>query len=531
MPTALVSVYDKSGVADLGTALAERGWTVVSTGGTARELKAAGVDVVGVSDLTGFPEILDGRVKTLHPNVHAGLLARRSVASDQQELEELGIAPIDLVAVNLYPFRETIAQPSTTLAQALAQIDIGGPTMLRAAAKNHDFVWPVCDPGDYAAVIEAIDSGDESGELRRHLAAKVFLHTANYDAAIARYLDAQTRPSAAGELPVEMLCSLVRVQELRYGENPDQAAAFYREASTTAWGIPGLRQLQGKELSYNNILDIDGALGAAAPFLGGSAAACVIVKHTTPCGLAVGRSATQAFTRARACDPVSAFGSTIVFNQPVTEDAAEAMSDLFVECLVAPGYSDDALRLLQKKKNLRVLVPGEGGDLGERRGHLAAGVEFRGVTGGVLLQTPAGPVDLDGFRDAADVSVPTDRQPDDGEWADIAFAWAAAQGVKSNAIVLAAAGATIGIGAGQMSRVDSVRLAVRKASDAGLDVRGSILSSDAFFPFRDGIDAAAAAGVETIVQPGGSIRDKEVIAAADEHGMTMVLTGRRLFRH
>jgi phosphoribosylaminoimidazolecarboxamide formyltransferase/IMP cyclohydrolase len=531
MPTALLSVYDKSGAAAFGNGLADRGWTVVSTGGTARVLKDAGVAVVGVSELTGFPEILEGRVKTLHPKVHAGLLARRTVASDQQELEELGIAPIDLVAVNLYPFRETIARPSTTLAQALAQVDIGGPTMLRAAAKNHDFVWPVCDPGDYEEVLAAIDTGEQATELRRRLAAKVFLHTANYDAAIARYLDTQTRPSAAPELAAEVLCSLARVQELRYGENPDQAAAFYRDGSARPWGIPGLAQLQGKELSYNNILDIDGALGAAAPFLSGASAACVIVKHTTPCGLAIGRTVAESFERARACDPISAFGSTIVFNQPVTEAAAEAMSDLFVECLVAPGYADGAMRLLQKKKNLRVLAPAGGGGLGERRGHLRAGVEFRGVTGGVLLQTPAAPVDLDGFRDTAGVSVPTSCKPADDAWPDIAFAWAAAQGVKSNAIVLSAQGATIGIGAGQMSRVDAVHLAVRKARDAGLDVSGSVLSSDAFFPFRDGIDAAAAAGAATIVQPGGSIRDEEVIAAADEHGLTMVMTGRRLFRH
>ncbi len=531
MPLALISVSDKKGVAEFGRVLTDRGWTIVSTGGTARELEAAGVEVTGVSELTRFPELLDGRVKTLHPMVHAGVLARRTVATDMQQLAEHGVRAIDLVAVNLYPFRETVARPSTTLADALAHIDIGGPAMLRAAAKNHAFVWPVCDPDDYGAVLDAIDSGDPAVDLRRLLAAKVYLHTATYDAAIATYLDTAERQSVAGDLPLELLASLIRVQPLRYGENPDQNAAFYRDASAEPWGIPGLRQLQGKELSYNNILDIDGALTALAPFVADEAAACVIVKHTTPCGVAVGRSIADAFERARACDPVSAFGSTVVFSQPVTEAAATAMAELFVECVVAPGYASDAMRLLEKKKNLRVLVPVEASRLVDRRGHLRPGMEIRGVTGGVLVQTPARPARTR-MRDGTEgVSVPTRRRPQDSEWDEIGFAWAVAQGVKSNAIVLAREGATIGIGAGQMSRVDAVRIAVQKARDAEHSTEGSALASDAFFPFRDGVDAAASAGVRVIVQPGGSVRDDEVVQAADEHSIAMVLTGRRTFRH
>lgn len=531
MPTALLSVSDKEGIVAFARELAARGWRLVSTGGTGHELERAGVPVGSVSDLTGFPEILAGRVKTLHPAVHGGILARRSVASDAGEIEAQGIEPIDLVAVNLYPFRKTVARPGVTLADALDQVDIGGPALLRAAAKNHAFVWPVCDPADYDRVLDAMEVEERSRELRRALAAKVFRHTATYDAAISAYLDPRRagRPEDGGPpFPEELLASLVRVQELRYGENPDQEAAFYRRAAGEPWGIPALEQLHGKELSYNNLLDVDGALGAIAPFLGEARAACAILKHTTPCGLAVGRSMLDAYERALACDPASAFGSVVIFNQPVTESVAEALAEAFVECLVAPGYATGALRILQRKKNLRILRPRGSERLPESGGHLWPGLETRGVRGGLLVQSapaPAWAMEVEAAR------VATARRPTPEEWDSLAFAWAAIQSVKSNAILLAREGATIGIGAGQMSRVDAVRLAVGKAGEAGHRTEGATLASDAFFPFRDGIDAAAAAGVAAVVQPGGSIRDEEVIEAADEHGIAMVLTGRRVFRH
>ncbi|MFQ5890196.1 MAG: bifunctional phosphoribosylaminoimidazolecarboxamide formyltransferase/IMP cyclohydrolase [Gemmatimonadota bacterium] len=527
MRTALLSVSDKTGIVELARALDERGWRILSTGGTARELRSAGLAVVDVAEYTGFPEILGGRVKTLHPAVHGGLLARRAHGSDERELTRLGFGTIDLVAVNLYPFRATVARPSATLAEALEQIDIGGPTMLRAAAKNHTHVWAVCDPADYEPVTAALDSSEDQTELRRRLAAKVFRHTAAYDAAVAAYLRPD-EPAEDAAFPEEILVPLARAQTLRYGENPDQRAAFYR-ASGAAWGLPSLRQLHGKELSFNNLLDLDGALSAIAPFLDADRAACAILKHTTPCGIAWGRSAIEAFRRALACDPVSAFGSTVVFSEPVTETAAEALSELFVECLLAPGYAAEALRILSEKKNLRILGPRPSEHLETRTGHIAGGLEARGVRGGILLQTPPAPARPADFRAGARVGGAC--APVDEEWEELAFAWAAVQSVKSNAIVLARDGATIGIGAGQMSRIDAVRLAVQKARDAGHGVPGAVLASDAFFPFRDGVDEAAAAGVRAIVQPGGSVRDEEVVGAADGHGIAMVLTGRRTFRH
>lgn len=529
MPTALVSVSDKAGIEEFCAGLIERGWEIASTGGTMRALRAAGLEVRGVSDLTGHPEMLGGRVKTLHPSVHGGILARREVADDLDQLAAHGMVPIDLVAVNLYPFRETVADGDVTLGEALEQIDIGGPTMLRASAKNHPSVWPVCDPADYGRVLEALDAGDVPGtpELRRELAAKVFGHTAAYDAAITRYL---TRPDGAADSPDlpagETVASLLRVQSLRYGENPDQKAAFFRDGSGPPRGIPALAQLHGRELSFNNILDVDGALTAVAPFVSGERAACAILKHSTPCGLAVGASPLEAYEKALACDPVSAFGSVIAFTDRLTEAVAEALSRNFVECVVAPGYSEDALRLLREKKNIRILQPDAGAPL-DASGHLREGIEVRGVRGGVLLQAaprPAREVNRESH-------VPTARAPSDAEWDDLAFAWSAVQSVKSNAILLARDGASIGIGAGQMSRVDSVEISIRKARAQGFDVAGAALGSDAFFPFRDGIDAAAAAGVTAIAQPGGSKRDEEVIEAANEHGMAMVFTGRRLFRH
>ncbi len=532
MPIALVSVSDKNGVEEFCRGLVERGWEIVSTGGTRNALLEAGLEVRGVGELTGHPEMLAGRVKTLHPTVHAGILARRSVPDDLEQLDRHGIEPIDLVAVNLYPFQRTVARDSVTLADALEYIDIGGPTLLRAAAKNHQFVLPVCDPDDYGRVLAALDQEgndrEETQDLRRELAAKVFRHTATYDGAIAGYLAA---PDPIGREdggdPEHVLASMSRVQTLRYGENPDQEAAFFRDASRSKWGIPALTQLHGKELSFNNILDVDGALLGVAPFVGGDDPACVIIKHATTCGVAVGRSLLDAYQKALACDPVSAFGSVIAFTEPVTEAVADALAENFVECVVAPGYADPALATLQKKKNIRILRPERPDALGEAGGHLWPGIEARGVRGGVLLQTAAaapGPLDRSS-------EVPTDRPPTEEEWVDLSFAWAATQAVKSNGILLAKSGASIGIGAGQVSRVDSVDIAIQKAVARGLETAGSVLGSDAFFPFRDGIDAAAAAGVRAIVQPGGSMRDEEVVAAANEHGMTMVFTKRRLFRH
>ena len=550
---ALFSVTDKTGIVDLGRALVERGWEILSTGGTAQALRDAGLTVTDVAEVTGHPEMLDGRVKTLHPAVHAGLLARREQGSDMEALEEHGYGAIDLVAVNLYPFRETVAQGRVPVEKAMAKVDIGGPTMIRAAAKSHKDVWVVVDPADYGRVLEALDTSDGDSELRRELAAKVFRHTSAYDGAIADYLEGQDGAAAGSEseLGERFRLSLRRKQSLRYGENPDQKAAFYWYPGEPV-GLAGLEQLHGKELSYNNYLDLDGALLSLAPFAFSPRPAVAIIKHTTPCGLAVGGSVVEAYQKALRTDPVSAFGSVIAVNRPLDLEAATSMGELFVECIVAPRFDDDARTALQRKKNLRLLtypgVPGplvgepESGDwvtLAEadraagrflaEHGRRPMAYSYRSVYGGLLVQSPAAPPF---YSEAGERwKVVTKRPPEDGETDDLSFAWAAALAVKSNAIVLAKGGATIGIGAGQMSRVDSARIAVQKAADAGLSLEGVVLASDAFFPFRDGVDAAAEAGVAAIVQPGGSVRDEEVIAAADEHDIAMVFTGRRLFRH
>jgi phosphoribosylaminoimidazolecarboxamide formyltransferase/IMP cyclohydrolase len=541
---ALLSVSDKTGIADFGRELVARGWTLLSTGGTARALREAGLEVTDVAEVTGHPEMMDGRVKTLHPAVHAGILARRDEPSDLEALEEHGYETIDLLAVNLYPFRETVTREAVTLAEAMGKVDIGGPTMIRAAAKNHRGVWVVVDPADYARVLDTLDGNGEEFEMRQQLAAKVFRHVAEYDAAVASFLETGTggRPFVVTAAPV---------QTLRYGENPDQEASFYRLGADPS-GVAALTQLHGKELSYNNILDVDGALLSLAPFAFSPRPAVCIVKHTTPCGLALGDTLKDAYERALATDPVSSFGSVIAMNRPVDRATAEAMSSLFIECIVAPGFEDSAMELLTQKKNLRLLVapPYQGAVEGEPgsdwwRGASAAvrgaarflaahslqprPETFRSVSGGVLVQTPPRPPFFSG--ETPDWKVATERKPTEAEWQDLAFAWGAVFAVKSNAILLAGDGRTLGIGAGQMSRVDASRIAVQKAADAGLDLTGSVLASDAFFPFRDGVDAAAEAGVRAIVQPGGSIRDEEVVAAADEHGIAMVLTGRRLFRH
>jgi len=509
VPRALISVYDKRGVAEFAAALAQRGWEIVSTGGTARMLSERGLTVAPVERVTGFPEMLDGRVKTLHPAVHGGLLARRDVPAHMEAIRAHGIAPIDLVVVNLYPFRETIARPGVTFAEAIEQIDIGGPSMLRSAAKNHAAVLPIVDPADYDRVLAALDAGAVPEALRRELAAKVFAHTGGYDSAIAAYLSAD---DAAG-LPARLPLSLSRHMALRYGENPYQRAALYVADEP---GMRDLRQLHGKELSFNNILDIEGALLAVEPWMGRPA--CAIVKHTTPCGIALGPTAAEAYRRALATDPTSAFGSVIAFTTAVDCATAQAMHDLFVEVVVAPDVDPDALAVFQRKKNLRVVVL--------PAGPAAPALDFKRVRGGLLAQ--------DRFRCSTDESgwkVVTARAPTADEWRDLRFAWAAVAAVKSNAILLARGEAAIGIGAGQMSRVDASFLAVHKARLAGHATEGAVLASDAFFPFPDGVEEAAAAGIRAVIQPGGSVRDQDVIAAADAKQMAMVLTGRRQFRH
>ena len=523
MPRAILSVSDKRGLIDFARGLKELGWEIISTGGTARMLTEAGIEVRNVSDVTGHPEIMDGRVKTLHPAIHAGLLARRDVPGDLEAMERLGYAGIDLVAVNLYPFRETVAR-GAALAEAMEQVDIGGPTMLRAAAKNHAWVVPVVDPDDYPLVLEALRSGGVPHEMRVRLAAKVFAHTASYDAAIAEYLEREAAKggeptSPAGEFPQSITLRLTKVQDLRYGENPDQTAAFYAEEGAPLGSLPRLSQLHGKELSFNNLLDIEGAVLAVSAWADTDRAACVIVKHTTPCGIALGDDAEDAYRRALETDPVSAFGGIVAFNVPVTGAAAEAMASTFLEVVVAPGFDDHALEVLRAKKNLRLIaLPIE--PAGEKE------LDYKRVRGGFVVQQR-----MRMTFPENEWRVVTKRQPTDREWRDLRFAWRAVAAVKSNAILLAENERAIGIGAGQMSRVDSSRIAVTKARDQGFELHDSVLASDAFFPFRDGIDAAAEAGVTAVIQPGGSVRDEEVIAAADEHGMAMVFTGRRLFRH
>jgi len=517
---ALLSVSDKRGLVELARELVALGWEIVSTGGTAEALRKAGIPVIPIEQVTGFPEMMDGRVKTLHPKVHGGLLARRTHSGDRAALAEHGITPIDLVVVNLYPFRETVARPGVAFEQAIEQIDIGGPSMLRSAAKNHQDVLVVVDPDDYPVVIAALKEGrltpgasPGSPGLRRELAAKVFAHTAAYDAAIHGYLTKD-----APGWPERITLALERRQELRYGENPHQAATLY---ATQEPGIRDLEQLAGKELSFNNLLDLDAGLLAVAPWSSGRAdrAACAIIKHTTPCGIALGGSPREAYERALATDRTSAFGSVIAYNVAVDRAAAEAMRELFVEVVVAPGFAADAVAVFREKKNLRVvrLPAGE-----------AAGWDWKRIRGGVLAQQRsriAQVLDETGWK------VVTRRPPSDAEWRDLRFAWAAVGAVKSNAILLARDDAAIGIGAGQTSRVDASFLAIHKARQQGHDPTGAVLASDAFFPFPDGVEEAARAGVRAIIQPGGSVKDAEVVAAADQAGLAMVFTGIRQFRH
>ncbi len=502
---ALVSCYDKTGVAELARRLHELGVELVSTGSTAATLREAGVPVVPVAEITGFPECLDGRVKTLHPNIHAGILADRHDPAHVDELDELGVAPIDLVVVNLYPFQDTVAAGAAD-PDVVEMIDIGGPTMVRAAAKNHGSVGVLVDPDDYPRVLEELGAdGGLSDELRRELAARAFQHTAAYDAGVAAWFQ-RDEPQ-----PSQLSLALPKVASLRYGENPHQGAALY--AQPGAGGIAGAEQLWGKELSYNNLLDTDAAWGMAVEI---DAPGVAIIKHTNPAGMAVADDLESAYERALEGDPVSAFGGIVATNTPVDEATARRITEIFTEVVIAPGYEAGALEVLQGKKNLRVLqMP----DAAPARPSLV----LRSIAGGLLAQeADVGAEPFDQWR------VVTQAQPDEQMLADLRFAWVAAKHVKSNAIVLAHDRRLVGVGAGQMSRVDSVRLAVERSRSGTV---GTVLASDAFFPFRDGPDAAATAGVTAIVQPGGSVRDDEVIAAADEHGLVMVFTDRRHFRH
>ena len=515
---ALVSVSDKTGIVDFARGLHGLGIEILSTGGTAARLRDAGVPVVEVSSHTGFPEMMDGRVKTLHPKIHGGLLARRD--TDANAMREHGIAGIDLLVVNLYPFERTVAQPDCDLATAIENIDIGGPAMLRAAAKNHTWVTVVVDAGDYPAVLEELRAGGAvSPATRFRLAARAFEHTARYDGAIASYLGARDGTDAPPAVfPRTLNLQYEKSQEMRYGENPHQRAAFYVERAGAEARVATARQLQGKALSFNNVADTDAALECVKSF---EEPACVIVKHANPCGVAVGTHIRDAYDRAFRTDPTSAFGGIIAFNRPLdAETAAAIVERQFVEVVIAPRVDAAALAPFAAKENVRVL------ECGELPAAPGAALDFKRVAGGLLVQ------DRDtGAVAAGDMEVVTRRAPAETEMRDLLFAWKVVKFVKSNAIVYCRDGMTIGIGAGQMSRVYSARIAGIKAMDEGLEVRGSVLASDAFFPFRDGIDAAAQAGVSAVIEPGGSMRDAEVIAAADEHGMAMVFTRMRHFRH
>jgi phosphoribosylaminoimidazolecarboxamide formyltransferase/IMP cyclohydrolase len=514
---ALLSVSDKTGVIELADALIANGVELLSTGGTAKALRGAGVAVRDVSDVTGFPEIMDGRVKTLHPAIHGGLLGRNGI--DDAVMAEHGIAPIDLLVVNLYPFEATVAKPECSYEDAVENIDIGGPAMLRAAAKNHARVAVVVEPADYAALVAAIGQGGTTDAQRRGFAAKAYAHTAHYDGRIAQWLspraDDVTQPAA---WPRSMHLSLNLASALRYGENPHQSGALYVERDAPTMGIVATaRFLQGKELSYNNLADADAALECVKAF---DAPACVIVKHANPCGVAVAANIFAAYDRAYATDPTSAFGGIIAFNRALdAKTAKEIAKRQFVEVVIAPEVSPEALAAFAKKPNVRVLACGA---LLVREG----GQDFKRIAGGLLVQD----ADSDALT-ASDLKIVSKRAPNDGELADLLFAWKVAMHVKSNAIVYAKDLRTIGIGAGQMSRVVSAKIAALKAEEAALVVPGSAMASDAFFPFRDGLDAAGAAGIRSVIQPGGSMRDNEVIAAADEHDIAMVFTGRRHFRH
>jgi phosphoribosylaminoimidazolecarboxamide formyltransferase / IMP cyclohydrolase len=514
---ALLSVSDKSGIVEFANELVKRNVEIISTGGTARLLQERGVPVREVSSYTGFPEIMDGRVKTLHPKIHGGLLGRRGI--DDAAMALHGIQPIDLLVVNLYPFAQTVARPDCRYVEAIENIDIGGPAMLRAAAKNHESVAVVTDPEDYARVLEQIDTNQGATTIttRSQLAAKAFAHTARYDTMVASYLLA-AHPIHEQRYADTLPLVFEKVHDLRYGENPHQHAAFYRDPASRGASVASARVLQGKDLSFNNIADADTAIECVRQF---EQPACVIVKHANPCGVAVGAKVLEAYDRAYRTDPTSAFGGIIAFNRELDADTAKAILERqFVEVIAAPSVSAAAQPVLAAKPAVRVLV------LGDLRNVSTSELEYRSVTGGLLAQSR----DL-GTITRADLTVVTQRQPSEQELADLLFAWRVCKFVKSNAIVYAREGMTIGVGAGQMSRVYSTKIAAMKAADEKLAVKGVAMASDAFFPFRDGIDTAAEIGVRAVIQPGGSKRDDEVIAAANEHGMAMVFTGMRHFRH
>ncbi|MFA7094987.1 MAG: bifunctional phosphoribosylaminoimidazolecarboxamide formyltransferase/IMP cyclohydrolase [Gammaproteobacteria bacterium] len=515
---ALISVSDKTGIVEFARRLQDFGVEILSTGGTAKLLVTHGIDVVEVSDYTGFPEMMDGRVKTLHPKIHGGILGRRGI--DDGVMAEHHIPPIDLLVVNLYPFEETVARPDCDLPTAIENIDIGGPAMLRAAAKNHAAVTVVVDAADYDTVLAEMEAnnGAVSDATRFSLAVKVFEHTARYDGAIANYLGAITKDGTREPFPRMLSLQFRKVQEMRYGENPHQKAAFYQDLKENEPSVATAVQLQGKELSYNNVADTDAALECVKSF---EEPACVIVKHANPCGVAIGETLLEAYDRAYQTDPTSAFGGIIAFNRTLDARTAQAIIDRqFVEVVIAPKVEEEAMAVLGHKKNVRVLSCGEWSS--ERHPMF----DFKRVTGGLLVQDR----DL-GTVHAQELKLVTRRAPTEQELRDLMFAWKVVKYVKSNAIVYIKNGQTIGIGAGQMSRVYSAKIAGIKAADEGLEVKGSVMASDAFFPFRDGIDSAAAAGITAVIQPGGSLRDQEVIDAANEHGMAMLFTGMRHFRH
>ncbi len=509
---ALISVSDKNGIVDFARGLAERGVRLISTGGTAKVLAAAGLEVTPVEEVTGFPEMMDGRVKTLHPKIHGGLLALRDNPEHVAAMEQHGIASIDLLVVNLYPFEATTAKADCTFEEAIENIDIGGPAMLRSAAKNHRDVVVVVDPADYAVVLDELSrEGDVQDGTRRTLARKVFAHTSRYDGLIADYLGAATDEAL---FPEQLTLRFERLDTLRYGENPHQSAAAYLEPGYAAPCVVRGKVLQGKAMSYNNYQDANAALELVREL---PACSCAVIKHSNPCGAATAATLAEAYAKARACDPMSAFGGVVAVNQTVDAATAAEIAEVFTEVIIAPAFEPAALELFAKKKNLRLLDVGPLGDTA------SPGLEYKRIVGGLLLQDR----DL-AILDEAKLKVVSERRPTDDEMAAMRFAWVICKHVKSNAIILTRADRTVGIGAGQMSRVDSTRIAAMKAQE---ETKGCALASDAFFPFRDGIDEAAKAGASCIIQPGGSIRDEEVIAAANEHGMAMVMTQMRHFRH
>ncbi|GAK08881.1 bifunctional phosphoribosylaminoimidazolecarboxamide formyltransferase/IMP cyclohydrolase [Geomicrobium sp. JCM 19038] len=510
MKRAIISVSDKTGVASFAKQLIELGFEIISTGGTKKALQDAGIDVIGISNVTDFPEILEGRVKTLHPAIHGGLLAKQSDQNHMKALEEQGISPIHLVVVNLYPFKETIKKNGTTFEDAIENIDIGGPAMLRASAKNHESVTVVTDPTDYDVVLEELSKGEVSGTTRRRLAAKVFRHTASYDALIAEYLTKESNE----KYPESLTLTYERKQTLRYGENPHQEAAFYETALPASPSLANAEQLHGKELSYNNINDADAALALVSEFK--DTVAAVAVKHTNPCGVGIADTLEGAFNEAYEADPVSIFGGIVAVNETIDKATATKLADIFLEVIIAPDYSEDALAILKKKKNIRLLKVNNTTKKNDVQ-------TITSVQGGLLVQDE----DRSGLNEAT-VEVVTERKPTEDEWKSLKLSWSVVKHVKSNAIVLVNGNRTVGVGAGQMNRVGACDIAVKQAGELA---KGSALASDAFFPMKDTVEKAAEAGIKVIIQPGGSIRDEESIQAANEAGIAMVFTGMRHFRH